>query len=47
VFIFFGDIYDKKLGSKLSEKEYDHILKLLSKMMNIYFYVETGENKYL
>jgi hypothetical protein len=46
-FIFFGEFYDKKAGDNLTEKEYRHILKLLSQMLEIYFYVETGDKKYL
>ena len=46
-FIFFGEFYDKKAGDNLTEKEYRHILKLLSQMLEIYFYVETGDKQYL
>jgi len=47
MFIFFGEFYDKKADDKLTEKEYNHVLKLLSQMIEIYFYVETGDEKYL
>ncbi|RCW49743.1 hypothetical protein [Halanaerobium sp. MA284_MarDTE_T2] len=46
-FIFFGEFYDKKAGDNLTEKEYRHILKLMSQMLEIYFYVETGDKQYL
>jgi hypothetical protein len=47
MFIFFGKFYNKKASDNLSEKEYDHILELLSEMLEIYFYVETGDSQYL
>ncbi|PTX14869.1 hypothetical protein SAMN04488598_13810 [Halanaerobium congolense] len=47
MFIFFGKFYDKKAGDNLTDKEYDHVLELLSQMLEIYFYVETGDEKHL